>query len=139
MINSGISVCVSGQNATLLIIVTGVDMLFGVEVGLVSADGELLRNTSVTRLRDGTYLARVLHLPDVPFTLLLMGQEADGRPFQRQSSTQIQASQITVQVRSYSSVKEKENMGVNLHISFSHILLSCLNRTGPEDGHLGTR
>ncbi|XP_036423622.1 von Willebrand factor A domain-containing protein 7-like [Colossoma macropomum] len=89
----------AGQNATLLITVTGVDMLFGVEVGLVSADGELLRNTSVTRLREGTYLARVLHLPDVPFTLLLMGQEADGRPFQRQSSTQIQASQITVQVQ----------------------------------------
>ncbi|KAL7886188.1 hypothetical protein AOLI_G00064830 [Acnodon oligacanthus] len=89
----------AGQNATLLITVTGVDMLFGVEVGLVSADGELLRNTSATRLRDGTYLVRVPHLPDVPFTLLLMGQEADGRPFQRQSSTQIQASQIIVQVQ----------------------------------------
>ncbi|KAL7886190.1 hypothetical protein AOLI_G00064850 [Acnodon oligacanthus] len=85
------------QNATLLITVTGVDMLFGVEVGLVSADGELLRNTSAMRLREGTYLARVPHLPNVPFTLLLMGQEADGRPFQRQSSTQIQALQITVQ------------------------------------------
>ncbi|KAL6479861.1 hypothetical protein MHYP_G00108940 [Metynnis hypsauchen] len=89
----------AGQNATLLITVSGVDMLFGVEVRLVSADGEPMRNTSVTRLREGTYLARVPHLPDFPFTLLLMGQEADGRPFQRQSSTQIQASQITVQVQ----------------------------------------
>ncbi|KAL7863614.1 hypothetical protein SRHO_G00125980 [Serrasalmus rhombeus] len=89
----------AGQNATLLITVSGVDMLFGLEVGLVSADGELLRNTGVTRLRDGRYLVRAPHLPDVPFTLLLMGQEADGRPFQRQSSTQIQASQITVQIQ----------------------------------------
>ncbi|KAI4879515.1 hypothetical protein NFI96_006856 [Prochilodus magdalenae] len=89
----------AGQNATLLVTVTGAEMLFGVELGLVSADGELLRNSSVTRLREGTYLARVPRLPDVPFTLLLMGQEADGRRFQRQSTTQIQASQITLQVQ----------------------------------------
>ncbi|KAL6479865.1 hypothetical protein MHYP_G00108980 [Metynnis hypsauchen] len=89
----------AGQNATLLITVSGVDMLFGVEVRLVSADGELLRNTSVRRLREGRYVVRAPQLPDVPFTVLLMGQEADGRPFQRQLSTQIQASQITVQVQ----------------------------------------
>ncbi|XP_072519284.1 von Willebrand factor A domain-containing protein 7-like [Salminus brasiliensis] len=89
----------AGQNAILRLTVTGVDMLFEVKLSLVSANGELLRNTSVTRLRQGTYLARVPPLPEVPFILLLTGEEADGQLFQRQSTTQIQASQLTVQVQ----------------------------------------
>ncbi|XP_066506099.1 von Willebrand factor A domain-containing protein 7-like [Hoplias malabaricus] len=89
----------AGQNSTLLITVTGVQMLFEVRLGLVGVSGKVLRNASVTRLREGTYLASVPLLPNIPFTLLLSGQEMDGRSFQRQSTTQIQASQITVQVQ----------------------------------------
>ncbi|KAI4879516.1 hypothetical protein NFI96_006857 [Prochilodus magdalenae] len=102
----------AGQNATLLVTVTGAEMLSGVELGLVSADGELLRNSSVTRLRDGTFLARVPRLPDVPFTLLLMGQDANGQRFRRQSRTQIQASQITVQVQRSVVLVPGESMSV---------------------------
>ncbi|KAG9272224.1 cell wall protein DAN4-like [Astyanax mexicanus] len=89
----------AGQNAILRLIVTGVDTLFEVKLSLVSANGELLRNASVSRLSGSTYLARVSRLPDVPFILLLTGQESDGQPFQRQSTTQIQASQLTLQVQ----------------------------------------
>ncbi|KAL6479862.1 hypothetical protein MHYP_G00108950 [Metynnis hypsauchen] len=122
----------AGQNATLLITVTGVDMLFGVEVGLVSAEGELLKNTSVTRLREGTYLARALHLPDVPFTLLLMGQEADGRPFQRQSSTQIQASQIIVQVQRTVILAPGESMSVPFTVE-THGIEGAINTSARDD------
>ncbi|XP_030640137.1 von Willebrand factor A domain-containing protein 7-like [Chanos chanos] len=68
------------------------------ELSVVDATGSSTLRPSMRELDRGTFFAFFPTLPDGPFTLQLRGK-SDGHSFQRESTNQIQASQISIQVQ----------------------------------------
>ncbi|KAG5843591.1 hypothetical protein ANANG_G00152520 [Anguilla anguilla] len=90
----------AGGNATLLLSVVGGDSPTVTEVSLVEVSGSRVENATLTRLGGGDYLASVQSVPDGSVVIVLKG--VDGMPrstqnsFQRQTTTQMKASNLTV-------------------------------------------
>ncbi|XP_030640142.1 von Willebrand factor A domain-containing protein 7-like [Chanos chanos] len=68
------------------------------ELSVLDATGSSTLRPSIRELDRGTFFAFFPTLPDGPFTLQLRGK-SDGHSFQRETTNQIQASQISVQVQ----------------------------------------
>ncbi|XP_073335819.1 LOW QUALITY PROTEIN: von Willebrand factor A domain-containing protein 7-like [Pagrus major] len=93
----------AGFNGSLLLTVTGSTSATVTEVILVESSGSGNVNGSVRAVGGGDFLVQFNRVPSEEFVVLVKGQNSDGSSrssgtFQRQSSSSIQASTVTVTV-----------------------------------------
>ncbi|CAN9510134.1 unnamed protein product [Ophioblennius macclurei] len=92
----------SGGNASILITVTGSDTINVTEVTLFDSSGPTEVNGSLQSMGSGNFLVTFTEVPAGNFVLLLKGEDSSStsrstpRVFQRQASTQIQTSGISI-------------------------------------------
>ncbi|KAM4620396.1 von Willebrand factor A domain-containing protein 7-like [Polymixia lowei] len=101
----------AGVNGSLVVSVTGSDSATVTEVTLVETSGSGEVTGSVESLGGGDFLVQVDRIPSEEFVVRVKGQEtsktrASPANFQRQSSTNLRASNLTVMADSDSSVLE---------------------------------
>ncbi|XP_033995611.1 LOW QUALITY PROTEIN: von Willebrand factor A domain-containing protein 7-like [Trematomus bernacchii] len=112
----------AGVNGSLLVTVTGSDTAVVTEVILVESSGLRQVIGSVEAKGGGNYLARFDRIPAEEFVVLVKGQNNNGSSrailvgFQRQSTTSIRASTVTVRSPDTAGVLEP---GTPLSVSFS--------------------
>ncbi|KAA8586838.1 hypothetical protein FQN60_000674, partial [Etheostoma spectabile] len=112
----------SGVNGSLIVTVTGSDSATVTEVILVASSGSRKVNGSVEAQGGGDFLARFDRIPEEEFVVLVKGQNSNGSSrassviFQRQSSTNIRASAVTVASPDSNSVLVP---GTTLSVPFS--------------------
>ncbi|KAK1883219.1 von Willebrand factor A domain containing protein 7 [Dissostichus eleginoides] len=112
----------AGVNGSLLVTVTGSDTATVTEVILVESSGLRQVNGSVEAKGGGNYLARFDRIPAEEFVVLVKGQNNNGASratsviFQRQSTTSIRASTVSVRSPDTAGVLEP---GTPLSVSFS--------------------
>lgn len=91
-----------GVNSSLRVTITGSDSATVTEVTLVESATSRGFNSSVEAQGDGNFLARFDSIPSAEFVVLVKGQNASASTrgptagFQRQSSTSILASALTI-------------------------------------------
>ncbi|KAK9536523.1 hypothetical protein VZT92_006297 [Zoarces viviparus] len=88
----------AGVNGSLIVTVTGSDSTTVTEVILVESSGSREVNSSVEALGGGDFFAKFDRIPAEEFVVLVKGQSSNGSSgiFQRQSSTTIKASTLSV-------------------------------------------
>ncbi|KAL2097352.1 hypothetical protein ACEWY4_006559 [Coilia grayii] len=111
----------ANENATILLTVTGGATVSVTEVVLVPTTGAELVNTTVEERQGGDYLVTVDRLPVGDFVIRVSGvtngpSRTSPNQFQRQSSTQLRTSGITVAVSALNGTWEP---GTNLAIPFT--------------------
>ncbi|XP_070773357.1 von Willebrand factor A domain-containing protein 7-like [Enoplosus armatus] len=100
----------AGVNGSLMVTVTGSDSATVTEVVLVESSGSGEVNGSVEAQGGGDFLAQFDRIPSQEFVVLVKGQNSDGSSkassviFQRQSSTSLRASSLTVTADDSNSV-----------------------------------
>ncbi|XP_063075244.1 mucin-5AC-like [Engraulis encrasicolus] len=111
----------ANENATLFLTVTGGDSVSVSEVLLVPTSGAEAVNTTVEDREGGDYLVTVDRLPEGEFNIRIRGEtnaasRASPDVFERQSSTQLRTSSLTVTV---AALNETWEPGTNLTIPFT--------------------
>ncbi|XP_054907451.1 von Willebrand factor A domain-containing protein 7-like [Poeciliopsis prolifica] len=102
----------AGGNASLLVTLFGSDSAPVTEVTLVESSGSGQVNGTVEAQGGGQYIVRFDRIPSVEFVVLVKGQNNNGVSrassgiFQRQSTTSLRASGLTVAVDEYDIVLE---------------------------------
>lgn len=106
----------SGANGTLMVTLTGSDSATVTKVSLVelSGAGEVIGSVEAQGGRD--FLVQFSRIPSVDFVILVKGliSSSSSVPFQRQSSTSIRASAVTV------AVVSKVHLSQNQPVFLSH-------------------
>ncbi|KAF7650011.1 hypothetical protein LDENG_00132850 [Lucifuga dentata] len=99
----------SGGNASLLVTVTGSDTIKVTEVTLVDSSGPTEVNGSLKVLGSGNYLVTFLNIPAGNFVVRLRAEDSAASrstsalsSFQRQASTKLKTSSISLTVRTFS-------------------------------------
>lgn len=93
-----------GRNASLLVTLIGSDIATVTEVTLVESSGLVQVNGTVETQGGGEYIVRFARIPSVEFVVLVKGQNnntitrASSGVFQRQSTTSLRASVLTVSI-----------------------------------------
>uniref|UniRef100_A0A3Q2QPM5 VWFA domain-containing protein n=1 Tax=Fundulus heteroclitus TaxID=8078 RepID=A0A3Q2QPM5_FUNHE len=112
----------AGSNASLLVTLIGSDVATVTEVTLVESSGSGQVNGTVEPLGGGEYFVRFDRIPSVEFVVLVKGQNNNGISrgssgiFQRQSTTSLRASVLTVSVDDLDMVLEP---GTSKSVPFS--------------------
>uniref|UniRef100_A0A665WKR4 VWFA domain-containing protein n=1 Tax=Echeneis naucrates TaxID=173247 RepID=A0A665WKR4_ECHNA len=107
----------AGVNGTLRVMLTGSDSAKLTEVSLVESSGLGRVHGIVTSLSERSFLVQFDKIPSAEFAVLIMGQNGTSSvSFQRQSSTSIRASSLTVTADNTNTVLAP---GMPLSIPFS--------------------
>ncbi|XP_063075245.1 von Willebrand factor A domain-containing protein 7-like [Engraulis encrasicolus] len=111
----------ANENATLLLTVTGGDSVSVSEVLLVPTSGAEAVDTTVEEREGGDYLVTVDRLPEGEFNIRIRGEtnaasRASPDVFERQSSTQLRTSSLTVTV---AALNETWEPGTSLTVPFT--------------------
>ncbi|XP_071377870.1 von Willebrand factor A domain-containing protein 7-like [Centroberyx affinis] len=116
----------AGVNGTLLVSVTGSDSASVTEVALVESSGSGEVNGRVESLGGGDFLVRVDRIPSVDFVVLVKGQDnnnsvigASPAGFQRQSSTNFRASNLTITADSNNVIEPGSSISVPFSVMTS--------------------
>ncbi|KAJ8258047.1 hypothetical protein GJAV_G00192600 [Gymnothorax javanicus] len=110
----------TGGSATLLLSVVGGDDLTVTEVSLVEVSGSRVEKGTLKSLEDGDYLVFMEKVPDESFVILVKGANGMSRStlsnFQRQSTTQLKTSNLTVTVSSNGAMEPGVPFSVNFTV-----------------------
>uniref|UniRef100_A0A668A4N0 Uncharacterized protein n=2 Tax=Myripristis murdjan TaxID=586833 RepID=A0A668A4N0_9TELE len=113
----------TGGNASLLVSVTGGDTMKVTDVALVEGSGSREVNGSLQSVGSGNYLVTVNGVPEGAFVLRLRGEDSTtsrstttSSSFQRQGSTQIRTSSISVTAQANTTTTEP---GTTISVPFT--------------------
>ncbi|KPP57640.1 hypothetical protein Z043_124615, partial [Scleropages formosus] len=114
------SLKVTGKNSTLYLTVSDSVTLTVTAVSLVEASGSQEFNGTIESLGRGNYLVSVDRVPEGQFSVRLLGlldssTRSSSTPFQRQSNTQLRASNLIVTAQANSTVEP----GIHFSLPFT--------------------